>query len=65
MNKLVFFVICFVVILVDTRAYDAIVDGIYYNLNEDDKTAVVTNKSTGHPYEMEGIGSYSGSVEVP
>jgi hypothetical protein len=65
MKKLVFFVICFVVILVDTRAYDAIVDGIYYNLNEDDMTAVVTNKSTGRPYEMEGIGSYSGSVEVP
>ena len=37
--------------------YDAYIDGIYYNLNSEDKTAEVT-----HAY---GNTSYSGSVSIP
>ena len=37
--------------------YDAYIDGIYYNLNSEDKTAEVT-KAYGNP-------SYSGSVSIP
>lgn len=43
-------------------AFDAYVDGIYYNLNEDDLTASVT-------YMVEdayfNLGAYAGAVEVP
>ena len=40
-------------------AYDAIVDGIYYNLNETDRTAEVT-----YPYEG-AIDTYKGEIVIP
>ena len=43
---------------VSSSAYDAEVDGIYYNLNKIGKTAEVT-------YREEGKASYSGSIEIP
>ena len=43
---------------VSSSAYDVEVDGIYYNLNETEKTAEVT-------YKEQYKASYSGSVEIP
>lgn len=40
--------------------YDAVVDGIYYNLNTDTATASVTHDGTSSQ-----TGSYSGEVTVP
>ena len=42
---------------VSASAYDVEVDGLYYNLNETEKTAEVTNHGV---YPM-----YSGSIEIP
>ena len=39
-------------------AYDALVDGIYYNLNSEEKTAEVT-------YRNNDYNSYSGSYDIP
>ena len=41
-------------------AYDAVVDGIYYNLNADAATASVTHDGTNSE-----TGTYSGEVTVP
>ena len=41
-------------------AYDAAVDGIYYNLNADAVTASVTNDGSNSE-----TGSYSGEVTIP
>ena len=43
---------------VSSSAYNYEADGIYYNVNETEKTAEVTNKGL---YEV----SYSGSIEIP
>ena len=43
---------------VTASAYDVEVDGLYYNLNETEKTAEV-------PYKEQYKASYSGSVEIP
>ena len=43
---------------VSSSAYDVEVDGLYYNLNETEKTAEVT-------YKEHYKASYSGSVEIP
>ena len=43
---------------VTASAYDVEVDGLYYNLNETEKTAEVT-------YKEQYKASYSGSVEIP
>ena len=39
-------------------AYDAKIDGIYYDLNQDNKTAEVTYKNTR-------FNSYSGDIVIP
>ena len=41
-------------------AYDAKIDGIYYNFDSDTKTAEVTNKTGNYNAK-----SYSGSVNIP
>ena len=41
-----------------SMAYDAKIDGIYYNLNMEEKTAAVT-------YETSSYNSYSGDVVIP
>ncbi|MGM9811590.1 MAG: hypothetical protein ACI30V_01955 [Muribaculaceae bacterium] len=41
-------------------AYDAVVDGIYYNLNADAATASVTHDGTNSE-----TGTYSGEITVP
>ncbi len=41
-------------------AYDALIDGIYYNLASDTKTAEVTNETGNYKAQ-----SYSGSVNIP
>ncbi len=52
---------CFAIICVShVWAYDAIIDGIYYNLNSTDLTAKVTNETGDYKAE-----SYSGSVIIP
>ena len=43
---------------VSASAYDVEVDGLYYNLNETEKTAEVT-------YKEQYKASYSGGVEIP
>ena len=43
---------------VTASAYDVEVDGLYYNLNETEKTAEVT-------YKVWMKASYSGSIEIP
>ena len=43
------------------RAYDCEVDGIYYNLNEEDKTASVTY----YGYNLTISAHYSGNVVIP
>ena len=50
---ILFAILCFTTV----HAYDVCIDGIYYNLNSEDKTAEVT-----HAY---GNTSYSGSVSIP
>lgn len=45
-------------VCVSVFAYDAKIDGIYYNLSSDNKTAVVT-------YQNENYDSYSGEVVIP
>lgn len=45
-------------IAVASFAYDVVIDGIYYNLNNEDNTAVVT-------YESSYYHSYSGAVNIP
>lgn len=44
------------------HAYDVIIDGIYYNLNKSDNTAIVTYKYWG---SFNDSGSYSGDIEIP
>ena len=46
-----------------SRAYDVEIDGIYYNLKEETKTAEVTYGNVNW-YQMEN-NSYSGSVNIP
>ena len=57
-NKIVcilFAILCFTTV----HAYDVCIDGIYYSLNREDKTAEVTyGLSSTNP-------SYSGSVSIP
>ena len=43
-----------------TFAYDAEIDGIYYNLNDETKTAEVT-----YQYEWTSTGDYSGIITIP
>ena len=43
-----------------TFAYDAKIDGIYYNLNDETKTAEVT-----YQYEWTSTGDYSGIITIP
>ena len=46
------------------EAYDAKIDGIYYNFNKDAKTATVTYYSDGN-YFKENKNAYSGTVNIP
>ena len=60
MNIITKKLVCILFVLLSfttAHAYDAYIDGIYYNLNSEDKTAEVT-KAYGNP-------SYSGSVSIP
>ena len=41
-------------------AYDAYIDGIYYNLNSTEMTAEVTNETESYSAK-----SYSGSITIP
>ncbi len=52
-----FFALCY---SLSAFAYDALIDGIYYNLNSTDLTAEVTNEIGDYWAE-----SYSGSVSIP
>lgn len=45
-------------IAVASFAYDVVIDGIYYNLNNEDNTAEVT-------YVYQYYSSYSGAVNIP
>ena len=45
-----------------TWAYDAIIDGIYYDLNTTEKTATVTYL---YEYNVSNMGAYSGDVFIP
>ena len=47
-----------VLLSLHAKAYDAVVNGIYYNLNSSSKTAEVTYKSSSYR-------SYSGKVNIP
>ena len=51
-------VLLFVFISARTYAYDALVDGIYYDLNQSDKTATVT-------FSVQNHRDYSGHVTIP
>ena len=54
-------IVCILFVLLSfttAHAYDAYIDGIYYNLNGKDRTAEVTYKTYANP-------SYSGSVSIP
>ena len=57
MKKLI--ILFFVMLLpMVASAYDAEIDGIYFNLNKTEKTAEVTNK-------LFGVASYSGDIVIP
>ena len=55
MKKSLLTLILALVAILNTWAYDAYVDGIYYNLNQTEKTAEVTS----------GDNRYTGSVDIP
>ena len=44
------------------RAYDALIDGVYYNLYQSSSIAVVTNEKD---YVINGSDIYSGTIEIP
>ena len=46
----------------NVSAYDAYIDGIYYNLDANTQQATVTHKGE---YSYSSMGSYSGSVTIP
>ena len=48
--------LCTLIHSLSSYAYDALIDGIYYNLNNNDYTAEVTYESSG---------CYSGRVSIP
>ncbi len=49
--------LCTLIHSLSSYAYDALIDGIYYNLNNNDYTAEVTNPPSS--------GIYSGSISIP
>lgn len=49
---------------ITVHAYDAKIDGIYYNFNETEKTAEVTYLSAGYSYN-DNENAYSGEVIIP
>ncbi|MBR3444057.1 MAG: leucine-rich repeat domain-containing protein [Bacteroidaceae bacterium] len=57
MKKCLFF-LTFLILSSITYAYDAEINGIYYNLNSSKKTATVTYRTTSH-------NSYSGVITIP
>lgn len=58
--KKLFLTFLFLLSVITSFAYDALIDGVYYNLNKDEQTAEVTN-ATGMGWSY----SYSGSVVIP
>ena len=60
MKKLLLFLLTILLPTV-ANAYDACIDGIYYNLNKTAKTATVTYLYSGNSNEN----AYSGTVEIP
>ena len=46
--------------------YDVVIDGIYYKINAEEKTAVVTNEEGGKPYDLSSFSAqYKGSIVIP
>ena len=52
-------------ISLSTNAYDAYIDGIYYNLNKDAKTAEVTYDENNTYYQGGDNNYYQGEVIIP
>ena len=60
--KRVVFLLCLIVVFKVARAYDAQIDGVYYNLNFSTKTAIVTNEKDK---VVTGSDIYTGIVVIP
>ncbi len=56
--KRILTILAFIAITASSYAYDVCVDGIYYNLDSDNKEAEVT-------YNDRWLGDYSGDVDIP
>ena len=65
MKKIIFLLVCLLMLVANVNAYDAIIDGMYFNLNEETLTATITHKGGQYGYS-DGLNSYLGSeVIVP
>ena len=65
MKKFILSLICLLILVANANAYDAIIDGMYFNLNEETLTATITHKGGQYGYS-DGMNSYSGpEVIVP
>lgn len=62
MKRIITFLVLLFGVLSSLMAHDAVVDGIYYNLDTDNKTAWVTFRGTSY---SEYLDEYSGNVEIP
>ena len=65
MKKFVCLLLVLMALALNVNAYDAIIDGMYFNLNEEDLTATITHKGGSYGYS-DGMNSYTGTeVVVP
>ena len=62
MKRIITFLVLLFGVLSSLMAHDAVVDGIYYNLDTDNKTAAVTFRGTSY---SEYSDEYSGNVDIP
>ena len=63
--KRLFFLLILVLLVSSTNAYayETQINGIYYDLNYDDKTAIVTHD--GNPYDNNGAGYIQSKITIP
>ncbi|MBR3871846.1 MAG: leucine-rich repeat protein [Paludibacteraceae bacterium] len=62
MKRIITFLVLLFGVLSSLMAHDAVVDGIYYNLDTTNKTAAVTFRGTSY---SEYSDEYSGNVDIP